>query len=113
MDQPAERLTAPRYSTANLSAPKNAGNISLQDWFWTFAWPVAAIVAGAFSLWELLLTNRYHPWGPVIGLGLSGVSILTWLTMKGPAKPVLGVLAILGLLMNLAAGVVILIALTH
>ena len=96
-----------------LTLPRRNGstNLSLQDWIWTFLWPIGGVAAGAVSLGELLLSDHYHPWGPLIGLCLSAVGMLTWLTTKGPVKPILGILALLGLLMNLAAGALVIIAL--
>jgi hypothetical protein len=86
---------------------------SPQDWIWTFVWPLAGIGAGAVSLGELFWSGQYHPWGPLVGLGLSGVAVLTWWAAQGRAKIILGVLALLGVALNLVAGGLVVIALTR
>ena len=87
--------------------------LSLQDWIWTFVWPIGGVAAGAVSLGELLRSDQYHPWGPLLGMILSGVGILTWWATKGVAKLILGILAFLGAILNLVAGVLVIVALTR
>jgi hypothetical protein len=76
-------------------------------------WPIGGVAAGAVSLSEFLLSNQYHPWGPLLGLILSGVGILTWWSTKGVAKVIIGILAFLGAILNLVAGVLVIVALTR
>lgn len=101
-------MSAPHSSNADGTTKQ-----TLQDWIWTFVWPIAGVGAGALSLGELLLSNQYHPWGPLLGLLISGVALLTCWGIKGPAKVIVGVLAILGTILNLVAGVLVIVALTH
>jgi hypothetical protein len=94
---------------------KGAGSLkpSVQDWIWTFLWPIGGAGAGMLSLGELFLSDHYHPWGPLLGLCLSGVGILSWLGTKGGVKVILGLLAFLGIILNLVAGALVIVALAR
>jgi hypothetical protein len=92
--------------------PPQASQLSVQDWIWTFLWPIGGGGAGALSLYELW-SGRFHVFGPLIGLGLSGVGILTWRATKGASRGILGVLAVTGVALNLLAGVLEIVAVTR
>jgi hypothetical protein len=74
--------------------PPQASQLSVQDWIWTFLWPIGGVGAGALSLYEIIWVGRFHVFGPLIGLGLSGVGILTRWATKGASKWIVGILAL-------------------
>jgi hypothetical protein len=93
--------------------PPHVSQLGVQDWIWTFLWPIGGVGAGALSLYEIVWSGRFHVFGPLIGLGLSGVGILTWRATKGGSRVILGILALTGVALNLLAGVLEIVAVTR
>ena len=85
--------------------PISSDAVSRQDWAWTAVWGIGALTAGAFSLWEQLLNNSFHVFGPIIGLVMSGIVLLTWWATKSRGRALIGLVGLLGVVANVAAGI--------